>query len=129
MENLFIEAGDYSPFVNFNVSTNAFEIRGDSFGEDTYAFFEPIIQWLDSFLKENKNPIELTIEMNYLNSSSFKRFNELLSVLENYHKETQIPVQIIWVANPDDDDVVDYGEDIKDYFDELSIRIELKASS
>ncbi|OJJ14274.1 hypothetical protein BKI52_43095 [marine bacterium AO1-C] len=129
MENLFIEAGDYSPKVDFNTSTNVFEIVGDSFGEDTFTFFEPIIKWLEAYLKKNTRPLELSIEMNYLNSSSFKRFNELLSLLENYHTNTQTPVKVIWVANPDDDDVVDYGEDIKDYFDELPIHIELKASS
>ncbi len=129
MENLFIEAGDYSPHVDFNTSTNHFSIVGDSFGEDTFTFFEPIIKWLQNYLKENTRPLNLRIELNYLNSSSFKRFNELLSLLENYHRTTQIPVKVVWVANPDDDDVVDYGEDIKDYFDELPIDIELKAGS
>ena len=129
MENLFIEAGDYSPKIDFNVSTNIFEIKGDSFGEDTFTFFEPIIKWLEAYLKENTRPLELIIEMNYLNSSSFKRFNELLNVLETYYTKTKNPLKITWIANPDDDDVLDYGEDIKDYFEELPIEIELKTNS
>lgn len=127
MESLFIKAGEYSPKVSFDIQTNLFRISGDSFGEDTLAFFEPVIAWLTDYLKSNTRPLELTIQMNYLNSSSFKRFNEILNLLERYHRSKQIPVQVIWVANPDDDDIVDYGEDIKDYFDSLPITIRLES--
>lgn len=129
MKSLFIEAGDYSPKISFNISNNVFEISGDSFGEDTLSFYTPVIEWLKRYLKHNNRFIEFNIRMNYLNTSSFKRFNEMLGMLEEYYISTKTLVKINWISHQDDDEIVDYGEDIKEFFEELPISIQLEAAA
>lgn len=129
MKSLFIEAGDYSPKVSFDTSSNVFEITGDSFGEDTLRFFNPIVDWLQRYLKQNNRFIEFNIQMNYLNTSSFKRFNEILAMLERYYMATKTLVKINWICNQDDDEIIDYGEDIKEFFENLPINIHIKTTA
>jgi hypothetical protein len=129
MKNLFIAAGDYSPQVSFDTSSNVFEITGDSFGEDTLRFFNPIVEWLQKYLKQNNRFIEFNIQMNYLNTSSFKRFNEIMGMLEQYHVATKTLVKVNWICSQDDDEIIEYGEDIKEFFDHLPINIQIKTTA
>lgn len=123
MQSLLIEADEYSPKVSFNTEINLFEITGDSFGEDTYNFFKTITNWLKNYLTQNTKPIELNIQMNYMNSSSFKRLNEILGILEEHYVTFKTPIHVIWFAHPDNEETLEYGEDIVEFFDSLPITI------
>lgn len=124
MKNLFIEASQFSPQVFFNTKLNKFEISGTSYDKD---FYKPVIQWLSTYLLQNTRALQLNIYLEQLNSNAFKKLNELLSLLENYHISTQTPVTVNWVTNQDNDDTLEYGDDVKEYFEHLPIEVKMAA--
>ncbi|OJJ18524.1 hypothetical protein BKI52_23205 [marine bacterium AO1-C] len=124
MKNLFIEASQFSPQVYFNTKTNEFEISGNSYDKD---FYTPVIQWLSQYLLKNKRALRVNICLEQLNSGAFKKLNELLSLLENYHISTKTPVTVNWISNQDNDDTLEYGDDVKEYFEHLPIEVKMAA--
>lgn len=127
MKGLLIKATNFTPRISFDTKNNIFEISGDSFGNETLSFYRPVITWMGKYLQQNNRPIEFNIHMNYLNSSAFKRLNEILCLLENYHTSTQISVKVSWISNQDNDETLDYGDDVKEYFESLPIQLKMAA--
>lgn len=124
MKNLFIEASQFSPQVYFNTKNNQFEISGNSYDKDFYA---PVIQWLSNYLLQNNRPLNFTICLNQLSSGAFKKLNEVLGLLENYHTSTKTPVSVHWVSSQDNDETLEYGDDVKEYFERLPIEVKMAA--
>lgn len=79
-------------------------IRGRSLPENAELFYKPIIEWADQYVEqEAKAQTELTIELEYFNSSSVKQILTLLLKLEELHRQEGKEVQVIWVYNQDDE--------------------------
>jgi len=124
MKNLFIEASQFSPQVFFDTKNNQFEISGNSYDKD---FYKPVIQWLSQYLLQNNRALHFNISLEQLNSGAFKKLNELLSLLENYHTSTKTPVTVNWISDQDNDDTLEYGDDVKEYFENLPIEVKMAA--
>jgi len=57
MESLYINNYPdlvYYPLVNFNYYSGVCEIVGESYMEETYKFYEPVIRWLKDYMQEKK---------------------------------------------------------------------------
>ena len=66
MESFYINNSPdlvYYPVVNFNYYSGVCAISGESYMEETYRFYEPLIRWLNDYIKEKK-PIELNVKLN-----------------------------------------------------------------
>ena len=72
MDNLFVEATDITPMVEFNKLTNTFKIVGKSLPEDVKNFYTPIIQWFDAYTSEPNPETNLFLEFEYFNTASSK---------------------------------------------------------
>ncbi len=103
MENsIKIKATDDTPEVIFDRSTNEFRLSGRSLPEDAFAFYSPIIQWLNDYSKSpNENSI-LTVSLDYFNSSSVKQILELISAFEQIIRSGK-SAKVIWCYAADDD--------------------------
>ncbi|WP_299456040.1 DUF1987 domain-containing protein [uncultured Microscilla sp.] len=123
MKSLFIESTPYTPKVWLDTETNIFEISGESYSDDTVAFFEPIMEWLQEFLTKNTQPIEFNFCMNYLNTGTSKRFVMIISILEDYYKSSKVWTEVNWFVHTDDADIMTIGEDFQEYFETIPINI------
>jgi hypothetical protein len=85
MQNLYIEASDYVPHIDFQVDTGELNISGESYHEYTLEFFEPIFDWIKEFTSEPNKSITLNFKMSYFNTSSSRRFLEIMNLLQTYH--------------------------------------------
>ncbi len=56
-----LEGTGDTPKVIFDKGNDHFEISGCSLPEDTNAFFEPIIDWLEEYLKVRMKPLSLSL--------------------------------------------------------------------
>ena len=55
MENLIINSSSETPYfprVSFDAETGICDISGESFMEETYKFYSPLMEWLEKYLKE-----------------------------------------------------------------------------
>lgn len=117
MNNLHIEPvhGVYkSPEVRMDAQTGLCEITGDSYIEDTWGFYQPIIDWIAQYTHRIGNTLDITFKINYYNTSSSRVFQDILKVIKDYSLQ-QPNIKITWYYDPDDDSTLEDGEDFKRY--------------
>lgn len=125
MENLYVNINPemvYYPIVNFNYQTGVCEISGESYMEDTYKFYEPIIIWLQKYITE-KRPIIFNVKLTYFNTSSSRFISEILYNFTKY-KNQGGQVEINWYYKKDDPDMI---TEINDFIEETGISISMIA--
>ncbi len=121
MENLYIEATEYSPKVIFDVKSRKFELSGISRPEDVVAFFQTIIykteSYIENVLNENNNlevfVFNLRFDLTYMNSASSKY---ILQILDHFKKLYVNGAKIVveWYYEDIDDQIFEDGEDLSD---------------
>lgn len=122
MENLIINYNPdfvYYPAINFNSETGICEISGESYMEETYKFYEPIITWIYNYTKEDR-PINLVFRLTYFNTSSSRFIMEILDTLKKY-KDNGGEVRISWYYKISDPDIL---SEINDFIEESGTEIE-----
>ena len=119
MKDLIHEATGNTPEVFFSLQKNKFMISGISAPEDVRALFDPLIEWMTSFLEEIKtknpfnidNPLTFKFNLSYFNSSSAKFLFDILLILKEL-KAKDIPLIIEWHYDFEDTDLMDAGDDL-----------------
>ena len=116
MKPLYIEPTEHNPTVVLDKDKGVFKFSGRSLPEDASKFFDPIQEWVGEYVK-NPNP-ETIIEfkLDYFNSSSARKFVNILIELETVMK-TDNKVKVIWYYKREDkgiDEVMkERGEEIE----------------
>jgi hypothetical protein len=124
MENINIEGSHtnfFVPTVDFNAENGVCVISGESFLEDTIEFYDPLVQWLEEYTTQIKNPITFEIKLTYFNTSTSRSILDLLNVLKDY-EETGGQVIVNWHYDEDD---IDMEEDIEDYMLDTGLEINM----
>jgi len=116
MENLYIPKTKYTLEVNFDVKKRIFEMNGASYPENAIEFFQPIFDYIQSYITKIRKPISLNLKINYLNTSSTKCLIDILEMLEQHNNEFG-NVTINWYYDKDDEDIQEMGEDLLEDFD------------
>lgn len=108
MEDLIIQKTTWTPQVNFRMDGD-WLIKGVSNGNNVTKFYEDIMVWLEA-LKQTKPPkVNLSLEMEYMNTSSSLAFVRILRVLHNLKLEG-CQVKIVWRYEEQDEDLLDLGQ-------------------
>ena len=84
-------------------------IEGESYPENASKFFDPILVWVENFVKTGV-PVELNLRLQYFNSSSSKFILDLIDILDNHHEEGG-KVKVNWHYADDDEDILESGEE------------------
>lgn len=84
MERLFISQTRATPEIDFSLETGVLKISGQSYPENAFKFYEPILAWIDQlFAGDNgRQRVILEITMPYLNTSSSKCMMMILEKCE-----------------------------------------------
>lgn len=91
-----------TPKVVLDILKNDFSISGKSLPENPVDFYEPIITWMSSYIKDPNPYTEFNINFEYFNSGSVKQIMVLLTLLEKIVL-TGNTVKIVWYFDKDDD--------------------------
>ena len=114
MEDLIIHTSPETPYfpkVNFIYGTGVCEIIGESFMEETYKFYAPIMAWLEQYMSEKKKII-FNLKLTYFNTSSSRSILDILDLMKDY-RENGGDVEVNWYYDPNDPDMEDEVEDFK----------------
>lgn len=100
----------YRPEVDFNPETGILQISGRSILENSIAFYEPLLNWLDDYCQQ---PAELTVfhvKLEYFNTSTSKYLLSMIEKLEElYSGGSEVEVQWHYC----DEDMEELGEDYR----------------
>ena len=111
MNPLNITGTEDTPEITYDPSTFVLSIKGSSFPENTYSFYQPIFSWLDELLDRGDfRKLNVHLDLNYYNSSSSKVFMNLFHLLETHFKSGK-SLLIHWYYDPEDEDSLEEGED------------------
>jgi len=114
-------ATPYFPGVNFDASTGICEISGESYMEEAYKFYLPLINWIKQFTEEQKSKITLNIKLIYFNTSTSKCLLDIFEILRKYQEKNGI-IEVNWYYDKEDPDMV---EEISDFENEAELQFNI----
>jgi len=132
MDKFHIKGSAYIPNINFDPDSGVLEIAGESYHEYTTEFYAPVFDWLENYLKDigkEATPgkqVQMNFKMTYFNTSSSRRFIEILTMLEDYQKdqigkeqngESSDYVIVNWYYEENDVDMQESGEEYEEDVD------------
>jgi len=120
MKSLEIEEDYCSPRISFDVEHNQFAISGESYLEHAHEFYEPVINWLEKYLKINQSPLTFQFQLTYFNTPSSAIIFMILKILEEYQQMQLIPIKVTWLISPDNEELLEEGEMFQEDFPALS---------
>jgi len=124
-ETLIIEATEFTPEINFNLSQRKLLFKGVSRPEDVIKFYQPAIQWLKELehkirikadMRYSIPSFHVEFRMNYFNSASSKMLLEILQILRRI-KEMGIDILIDWYYDANDEAMYEDGMDLSEAVD------------
>jgi len=121
MEKLYIQATQYTPQIILDPD-GYMSIKGKSYPENSFEFYEPIIQWFENyFLTQPTQKTIIDMHIIYFNSSSSKVFFDLFDLIEEHTAKHSI--EINWIYDIDNENVIEAGEDLQEDFPMLTINL------
>ena len=116
MQDLYIAPERDKPEVDFKFSQNHLALRGESFPENALAFYGPVMSSLTNYLGQSRaRDIVVDIELRYFNSSSTKILLNIFRMFDQAASNDNT-VHLNWHHDPDDDTMLEFGNDIaQDY--------------
>ena len=113
MSDLNIVATQSTPLITASREAGTVEMRGDSYPENTFEFFTPVITWIDAYLKESAAPLRFKLYLLYLNTSSVKAMMDIFDMLEEAHG-TGREVAVCWFYDSENERIADLAEEFKE---------------
>jgi hypothetical protein len=110
-----------TPMANFKAS-GEMQLIGKSYPENPVEFYEPLFEWLHQLKKESPPVINMTVRLDYFNTSSSKLVLMLFKNLQDIYLSNKSRVKVIWLYNKNDEDQFESGVD---YQSVLEIPFEL----
>jgi hypothetical protein len=89
MNNLLIAQSSSSPAIAADWSAGVISMKGDSYPENSFELFQPLIDWVETFLATAKRPLQLELELVYLNTSSIRSMMDIFDQMEMAHQKGQ----------------------------------------
>lgn len=111
MENLYIEASKSTPLIEYK--NQVFSISGQSYPENAYHFFQPVIQWLKEFLETMTEATVFSFNLEYMNTSSSKFIMDIIDILDAAFVNGK-EIVINWYYDIDNESLLDCAEEFKE---------------
>jgi len=70
-----------TPLVSFDADQKTLRIVGESFPENSFSFYAPVIAWMKDYLQQH-DALLLDLSITYMNSSSTKCMLDLMDLME-----------------------------------------------
>lgn len=116
MENYSLEASPKTPEIKFDLKQGSLQIKGWSVPENALEFYVPLMNALDSYADKAKPTTNVSIELEYFNTSTSKSIMGVLKKLERIHNDGST-VTVNWHYDKDDEDMHQAMEDYKQVVD------------
>ena len=113
MNDLNIAATQSTPGIQSDAQHGLLRMHGDSYPENSFEFFGPIIQWIEFFLAEHTAPIRLELRLIYMNTSSVKAMMDIFDMLEEAHARGRA-VSVAWHYDARNERVLDLADEFRE---------------
>ncbi|HNT41602.1 MAG TPA: DUF1987 domain-containing protein [Tenuifilaceae bacterium] len=110
LSSLYIKGTSKTPQIDFK--PGMLQVSGRSIPEDAVEFFQPVIGWLEEYLKNPEPLTRLNLRMEYINSGSNRFIFNLIKMLDDAYLKGH-SVLVNWYYEEDDDTIRNLGRDFQ----------------
>lgn len=124
LRNLEIAASNgtyFIPNVNFNAQTGVCLLEGESYHENTWEFYNALMNWLNRYMQEVRGELQFSFRLTYFNTSSSKCLLDIMRLLKDYQNQGG-QVTTYWYYPADD---VDNLAEAEDFVADTGLQIEI----
>jgi hypothetical protein len=109
MENLDIPGTYKTPAIQLNADDGIMVIEGRSNPENARDFFQPVMDWLEVYVKNPATRTDLRINLELFNTSSSKYLMEILRKIRQLADDDK-EFNVTWMYEEDDLEMLDTAE-------------------
>ena len=127
-ENMIINESRNTPEVILDTDKKYFSLRGVSYPENAQKFYEPIFDMAKKYLekKQIKNEITMEVDFDYFNTSTARMLYQIFRLFNNAAEGEDLGVNIVWLYESDDMDMIESGKDFDLMFDNIDFQLKEK---
>ncbi|WP_027996301.1 biofilm regulation phosphoprotein SiaC [Simplicispira psychrophila] len=111
--NLTIAGSQSTPSIAGDWALGLLRMQGDSYPENSFEFFGPIIDWLERFLQKTSAPLRLELRLVYMNTSSVKAMMDIFDLLEEAHQQHR-QVCVDWYYDSRNERVMSLADEFRE---------------
>jgi hypothetical protein len=100
-----------TPEIKFQASTMVLSIAGESYPENSFDFYAPVLEWLSANLPALPS-LRLDVSVSYMNSSSIKCMLDILDAIGEAHAAGK-KVDVVWNYETDNPRALDLAEEFR----------------
>lgn len=89
MESLTLPQTSSTPAIVADWDSGVLRMKGDSYPENSFELFQPLVDWVEAYLTRAARPLRLELELVYLNTSSIRSMMDIFDLMEAAHKNGQ----------------------------------------
>lgn len=123
MDNLFIEGTKQTPEIIFQTN-GKLEISGYSFPALADIFYNPVFDWLNTYIKSPQKETTLSFKMVFFDELSSLKILDIIKTINKLYNDC-FDVKITWYYSEDDYEMEDFGED---YSSLVEVPFELRSN-
>lgn len=109
MDKFHIEGTPKTPDIDLDPQSGVFTITGRSNPENAREFFQPVIDWLDAYIKKPHEKTDLRVDLEHFNTSSSKFLMEIFRKIR-YLADNDHLFNVTWLYEDDDLEMLDTAE-------------------
>ena len=100
-----------TPEIRFQEAAGVLSISGESYPENSFDFYAPVLQWLARSLP-SLAALRLEVSVSYMNSSSIKCMLDILDAIGEAHAAGK-KVEAVWNYETDNPRALDLAEEFR----------------
>src|SRR4030043_2186253 len=107
LKNMFIEQSDKTPLVDLNYLSGELILSGKSIPINAPRIFEPILDWVNEYVKNPRQTTTLRLNLEYFNTASSIWLAKIVKALATINKPEYVLLIHLYV-DIEDTDTLDY---------------------
>ena len=90
LKNIFILGSRKTPQIDFNMFTGELILFGRSIPEDAFKVYEPLLNWVEEYIKYPRKTTNLRLNLEYFNSSTSIWLGKIIRTLSKINVKDSI---------------------------------------
>lgn len=110
-----VDQTEFAPKIILDPDSSAIRMSGNSRPISTTAYFEPVFEWLENYGRHGKKHLSVYFQFHHINTYTMRFLLKMMRVLNHYLGDNK-DISIVWVYDAEDDDAVEFGEQLRSLF-------------
>ena len=120
LKNMFVEPTEKTPLIDLNFMTGELILSGKSIPINAPKIFEPVLDWINEYIKKPRHTTNLRLNLEYFNTASSIWLAKIVKALGGIKNPESVLFLHIYFPIEDFDDIDDIKDDLSPVIDVMS---------